>query len=608
MTASMAAAIAGSITLVPAPAAAEPSENGDAAYRGGIEVVRSQPADDSVLTGRVFVDADRNSVSDRGEDGLAGVVVTNGRDVVRTDRRGRYELPAFDNMTVSITQPSGYQVPMDEHNIPQFHYNHLPEGSPELRYGGIEPTGPLPSAVNFPVVESGETGDPDQSCVIAGDLQTYDEQEVEYARAGAIRDLAERDDYAGCGTLFVGDVVGDDLSLYPAIKDLVAETNGPARFLPGNHDLDFDAPDSEHSFDTFRAQLAPEYYSYDVGDVHIVALNTVDYPCTVAEDSPAGIAERCADPEGRPAYNGRIDDDQLAWLEQDLAHVDRDKLVVVAGHIGLLNYADESSPVHQVDQVRRVHELLEGRRAVALSGHSHSIENLKTGDDVEGWRTLFGVEGLPFPHITAGAISGDWYSGEVGEEGYPTAIGRDGGRPGLVTLDIEGNEFQERYTVTGESDDVQTQLGINSPTYREWFAERQEWNANPVGEAPELDEPLVVDRSDLAGGSWLTTNFFFGSTGSTVEVSIDGGRTREATRTQQMEGEDVNVGVEYSDPYAISQQLVHGGSLADRTMHLWRFDLPRNLRTGEHTAEVTATDSYGREFTDTIEFEVVGRR
>ncbi|MEU0242696.1 calcineurin-like phosphoesterase family protein [Nocardiopsis sp. NPDC006198] len=605
----MAAAIAGSITMVPAPAAAEPSENGDdAAYRGGIEVVRSQPADDSVLTGRVFVDANRNSVSDRGEDGLAGVVVTNGRDVVRTDRRGRYELPAFDNMTVSITQPSGYQVPMDEHNIPQFHYNHLPEGSPELRYGGIEPTGPLPSAINFPVVESGETGDSDQSCVIAGDLQTYDEQEVEYARAGAIRDLAERDDYAGCGTLFVGDVVGDDLSLYPAIKDLVAETNGPARFLPGNHDLDFDAPNSEHSFDTFRAQLAPEYYSFDVGDVHVVALNTVDYPCTAAEDSPAGIAEHCADPEGRPAYNGRIDDDQLAWLEQDLAHVDRDKLVVVAGHIGLLNYADESSPVHQVDQVRRVHELLEGRRAVALSGHSHSIENLKTGDDVEGWRTLFGVEGLPFPHITAGAISGDWYSGEVGEEGYPTAIGRDGGRPGLVTLDIEGNEFQERFTVTGESDDVQTQLGINSPTYREWFAERQEWNRNPVGEAPELDEPLVVDRSDLAGGSWLTTNFFFGSTGSTVEVSIDGGRTREATRTQQMEGEDVNVGVEYSDPYAISQQLVHGGSLADRTMHLWRFDLPRNLRTGEHTAEVTATDSYGREFTDTIEFEVVGRR
>jgi hypothetical protein len=285
--------------------------------------------------------------------------------------------------------------------------------------------------------------------------------------------------------------------------------------------------------------------------------------------------------------------------------VDRDKLVVVAGHIGLLNYADQTSPVHQVDQVARVHELLEGREAVAVAGHSHSIENLKEGDDVQGWRDLFGVEGLPFPHITAGAISGDWYSGEVGDEGYPTAIGRDGGRPGVVTLDIEGGEFRERYTVTGEPDGVQTRLGLNSPTYRTWYDERQEWNSDPVGEAPELDEPLVLDREDLADGTWLTTNFFLGSTGSTVEVALDGGPAGEAARTQRLEGEAANVGAEYSDPYAVSQQLVHGGSLADRTMHLWRFDLPADLGAGRHTAEVTATDAYGREFTDTLEFEVV---
>ncbi|MFC4561680.1 calcineurin-like phosphoesterase C-terminal domain-containing protein [Nocardiopsis mangrovi] len=599
------------MTAVAVPAAAQqPDNGGDDPYRGEVEVVRTPGGapDDSVLTGRVFVDADRNSARDGGERGLAGVMVTNGRDVVRTDRAGRYRLPAFDNMTVSITQPSGYQVPLDEHNIPQFHYNHLPEGSPELRYGGIEPTGPLPSAVNFPVVESEATAADAQNCVIAGDLQTTDRQEIEYARAGAIDDLSERDDYSGCGALFVGDIANDDLSLYPDIKDLLSEVNGPVRLLPGNHDLDYDAPSAEHSFDTFRAQLAPEYYSYDVGDVHVVALNTVDYPCTAAEDSPEGIEEHCADPEGDPAYNGRMDDDQLTWLERDLDNVDRDKLVVVAGHIGLLNYADEGSPVHQVDQVERVHELLEGREAVAVSGHSHSVENLKTGDDAEGWRDLFGVEGLPFPHITAGAISGDWYSGEVGEDGYPTAIGRDGGRPGVVTLDIDGSGFQERYTVTGEDDGVQTQLGVNSPTYREWFHERQEWNDDPAGEAPELEDPLVVDREDLSGGSWLTTNFFFGSTGSTVEVAIDGGSAGEAERTQRLEGEAVNVGAEYSDPYAVSQQLVHGGSLADRTMHLWRFDLPGDLDAGTHTAEVTATDSYGREFTDTLEFEVVEQR
>ncbi len=611
IVAALAVTLAGSVTTVLAPAAAAPTKDSEeSVYRGQVEVVRDTdgPTDDSTLTGRVFVDENRNGTGDEDEAGLADVMVTNGRDVTLTDDEGRYSLPVFDNMTVSITQPSGYQVPLDEYNIPQFHYNHLPEGSPDLRYGGIEPTGPLPAELNFPVVESEETAKAEQGCVIAGDLQTYDEEEIEYARAGAIKDLSERDDYAGCGTLFVGDVVGDDLSLYPAIKELVGETNGPARFLPGNHDLDFDAPSAEHSFDTFRAQLAPAYYSYDVGDVHVIALNTVDYPCVAADDSPEGIEDHCSDPEGSPSYNGRIGDDQLAWLESDLENVDPDRLVVVAGHIALLNYADEGSAVHQVDQVARVHELLEGREAVSVAGHSHSIENMRTGDDVEGWRDLFGIEGLPFPHITVGAISGDWYSGEVGEEGYPTAIGRDGGRPGVVTLDIEGSDFQERYTVTGEPDDVQTQLGINSPTYRTWFDERREWNDDPVGEAPELDEPLVLDRDDLADGSWLTTNFFLGSTGSTVEVSIDGGPVEEAVRTQRMEGEAVNVGVEYSDPYAVAQQLVHGGSLADRTMHLWRFDLDEDLDLGEHTAEVTATDSYGRAFTDTLVFEVVDER
>ncbi len=612
VTALAALAVVGSGTvIVTAPdAVADPvSTWNDSAYRGQVEVVRDQDGTErSVLRGKVFVDRDRDSVSDANERGLRGVLVSNGRDVVTTDSRGRYELPVYDNMTVFITQPSGYQVPVDEHNVAQFHYNHLPEGSPDLRHGGIAPTGPVPAAVNFPVVRSRVTQDREQHCVIGGDLQPYDKTEVSYARKGAINDLAQRRDYQGCGTLFIGDVVGDDLSLYPDVKNLTSALNGPARFLPGNHDLDFDAETAEHSFDTFRAQLAPAYYSYDVGEVHVVALNTVRYPCTPDVDNADGLRPNCDDPENKPAYNGRLDERQLAWLEQDLARVPKNKLVVIASHIGLLNYADEGSPVHQVDQVREVYRLLEGRRAVAVSGHSHSIENMRTGDLAKGWRDLFDLEGLPFPHITAGAISGDWYSGQLTEAGYPVAVGRDGGRPGVLTLDIKGNSFTERYTVTGQSDQVQTQLGLNTPTYRDWYVARQEWNRTRDGAAPELVEPTVVSRADLKGTTWLTTNFWMGSTGSMVEVSLDGGPARKAVRTQRMRGEDQLVGPEWSDPHAVAQQLVHGGSLADRSMHLWRFELPVDLAVGEHEAKVTATDVHGRTFTDVLAFEVVEQR
>ncbi|NBE94466.1 phosphoesterase [Nonomuraea sp. KC401] len=606
--------VAGSaVAIGPASGAAASTLHGawnKTAYRGHVEVVRTPdgPADPSVLTGIVFDDRDRDSVHDRHERGLRDVVVSNGRDVVTTDSRGRYRLPVYDNMTVFITQPAGYQVPVDASNVAQFHYNHLPEGSPELRYGGIAPTGALPNAVNFPVVRSARTKTREQHCVIAGDLQPYNKTEIGYARKGAMADLAKRHDYQGCGTLFIGDVVGDDLSLYPDVKELTSLTNGPARFLPGNHDLDFDAETAEHSFDTFRAQLAPAYYSYDVGEVHVVALNTVRYPCTPDVDNADGLRPQCDDPAGKAAYNGRLSEDQLTWLERDLATVDRGKLIVVASHISLLNWADEGSPIHNVDQVRKVHELLDGRKAVAVSGHSHSIENMKTGDLAQGWRDLFGVEGLPFPHITAGAISGDWYSGELTDEGYPVAVGRDGGMPGLLTLDIRGSSFKERYTVTGKSDRVQTQLGLNSPAYREWYAARQAWNEDHQGEAPELGDPNVVDRDDLNGRTWLTTNFWMGSTGSTVKVSIDHGPAREATRTQELRGEDQLVGPEWSDPHAVARQLVGDASIADRSMHLWRFELPADLAEGEHRARVTATDSYGRKFTDELRFTVAEQR
>ncbi|WP_237565303.1 calcineurin-like phosphoesterase C-terminal domain-containing protein [Ornithinimicrobium cavernae] len=576
--------------LAPVAGAAGPQPGPDAdwastAYRGSVQVVPGPDEDQETIDGVVFVDRDRDSVQGTDERGIGGVTVSNGRDVTTTAPDGSYQLPAFDNMTVFVTQPRGYQVPVDDDNVAQFFYHHLPEGSPELRFGGIDPTGPLPDQVNFPLVQSAETQAAEQHCVIGGDIQTYNHPQVGHARNGAFADLAARDDYTGCGALFIGDVVGDDLSLYPQTRELAGMLNGPARFLPGNHDLDFDADTPEHSFDTFKANLAPEYYSYDTGKAHVVALNTVEYP---TKPSPA-----------KGDYNGAIDADQLEWLANDIAQVPENRLIVLAAHIPLLDYADQGSDKHQVDQVREIYEILEGREVIALGGHTHSLENLREGDRLAGWSDLFGVDGLPFTHITAGAISGDWYSGRMLSEGYPTAIQRDGARPGVLTLDIRNTEVRERFTIRGADDSEQLALGLNTPRYREWYAA----NLANRGSAPEFVDPLVVPRSAL-GETWLTTNFWMGSTGSTVEVSVDGGEAVEALRSQQMEGEGQLIGAEWSDPVATQEQLVHGGSLADRTMHLWRLELPADLAVGEHTAEVTATDVHGREFTETLTFEV----
>ncbi|MFC7400954.1 calcineurin-like phosphoesterase C-terminal domain-containing protein [Citricoccus sp. GCM10030269] len=554
----------------------------ETAYRGSVNIVEGDDETADTLDGVVFKDTNRNSQQDEDEPGIPGVTVSNGRDVVTTDEEGRYELPAFDNMTVFTTQPAGYQVPVDEDNVAQFYYNHLPEGSPELEYGGIEPTGPLPDAVNFPMVESELTAAEEQHCAIGADVQTYNEDEVEYARSGAFADLAARTDYAGCGALFIGDIVGDDLSLFPQTRELTSMLNGPARFLPGNHDIDFEALDGEHEFDTYRSQFGPEYHSYDVGQAHVVALSNIVYPKAPGETS---------------GYTYGLGERQLEWLRQDIAAVPEDKAIVLAGHSPLLEFYYSDSHTHQ--DLQDIYDILEGREVISLGGHTHMSENLREGDFMAGWEDELGEAGLPFTHLTVPAVSGQWYDGRVQSEGYPTAIQRDGTPPGVLTLDIDGTEITERFTATGRDDDDQMALGLNTPEYREWFETYQDQR----GEAPELENALAVTQDQLAD-TWLTTNFWMGSTGSTVEVAIDGGEPVEAERTQQMDGETPNIGAEFTDPVAVQEQFVHGGGLHDRTMHLWRLPLAEDLSAGEHTAEVTATDVHGREFTETLTFEV----
>src|SRR5699024_7768560 len=64
-------------------------------------------------------------------------------------------------------------------------------------------------------------------------------------------------------------------------------------------------------------------------------------------------------------------------------------------------------------------------------------------------------------------------------------------------------------------------------------------------------------------------------------------------------------GLGVHDPYTASQNLRTSGNVGQSSSHLWRTEIPSDLGLGTHTAEVTGTDRYGREFTETIRFTVV---
>ena len=95
--------------------------------------------------GTVYHDQNRNGVRDEGEPGIPGVRVSNQVDIVTTDADGRWVLPASDDVTFFVIKPRDWMTPVNEVQLPRFFYTHKPSGSPEQKYPGVEPTGPLPS-------------------------------------------------------------------------------------------------------------------------------------------------------------------------------------------------------------------------------------------------------------------------------------------------------------------------------------------------------------------------------------------------------------------------------------------------------------------------------
>lgn len=563
-----------------------PSTN-EGLYTGEVQVVDGEAENPEVLTGQVFDDANKNSRSDGGEAGIPGVSVSNGVDVVQTDDEGRYELPVRGDFTAFVTQPAGWQVPVDEQMFAQFSYNHYPEGSPELEFGGVEPSGPTPEAVNFPLARSEATANPQQSCPIASDTQAYDKEEVEFARKGAVADLMARDDYAGCGIMLLGDNVGDDLALNSDIREIYSGANGPVRAIPGNHDMNFDAAGPEHSVDTYRREFGAPYYSYDVGETHFVGLFNIMY--------------KGADADGNGGYTEELTDEQLEWLRNDLANVPEDKQIVVNAHAPIVDYRGlvtrNATDLYDV--------LAEYPNAVTVGGHTHTLEHLVAGDKRAEWAEA-GIPELTHDQIVAGAVSGSWYSGELNEDGVPHAYTSEGAEPGVLTLEFDGAERSEYYTVRGEPQDKQFLTGLNSPTWRAWAQEAQDWqDDDKAGEGPGPMDVSTASLEDVRSGeSWVSSSFFGGSTEAEVTFSLDGGEAVEGTHTQPMTGETQNKGWEFTEPVSATHNLSSNGAMAQASPHLWRFDLPEDLEAGEHSVEVTGTDRYGARYTDSFTFTV----
>ena len=549
--------------------AAAVASTGPASGGGTGATVSSQTA---LASGVVY--EDRSGTGRRQADGpgVPGVAVSNGREVVRTDAAGRYSLPVADGDAVFVVKPSGYRVPVDADNLPRFSYIHRPEGTPPelgLRYAGLAPTGPLPTSLDFPLRRADEPAAFD--VVLFTDPQPENQAELAFVRDTAITRVLGTDAAFG---LTLGDIVSNDLALYPRYNRLIGRVGIPWWHVGGNHDLDFEALDASTSRETFKGVYGAPYYAFEYGQALFLMLDNVHY-LGAGTAAPKQRGER---------YEGRIGERQLAFVENLLRDWPRDRLVVIGMHIPLMtDSAPENRTRNTIDRDVLL-ALLDGRPSLSVAGHTHTTEHHYLGSD-----------GRPSPnghhHHVLTAVCGSWWSGPYDRRGIACADSRDGTPNGYHMLSVDGADYTTRSVPAAEPDRAM-RITLDSPSRAHDPEVSRAYTPEQL-----FDSPIPADA---AGSTDVVVNVFDGGPRTRANLWLGGGR--EAVVMQR---------VRRLDPFVAQIYARHADTMkpwvsAIPSSHIWVARLPADLGPGAHRADVEVIDEYGRVRWECTVIELVG--
>ena len=84
----------------------------------------------NIAKGAVYHDINGNNTMDNNEPGIPNVYVSNGVEIVKTDKNGKYSIPVSEDAIIFVIKPRDWMTPLNELNLPQFYYIHKPYGSP----------------------------------------------------------------------------------------------------------------------------------------------------------------------------------------------------------------------------------------------------------------------------------------------------------------------------------------------------------------------------------------------------------------------------------------------------------------------------------------------
>jgi len=357
--------------------------------------------------------------------GVPGVVVSDGVEVTVTDSQGIYYLPsAKQNGFVFISLPGNYEIAASD-NIPQF-FKRLAGGSSVEQH-------------DFSLVRT----DNNNHVVLAmadWHLANRNDDLTQFSN-GFLPDVNSTiSSYTSAGRKVYGVPLGDmtwDAYWYEnnfrLDKYLVEmkKVNCMMFNTMGNHDNDPYVQGDIPPEKPFRDIIGPTYYSYNLGQVHYVVLDDIQYINTGGAQGVIGDRN----------YSDVVVSTQTGWLAKDLAAItDKSTPLVIFIHSPLYGNPTLDGGGQQVSNIvmnngSTIMSLVQDFEEVHFfSGHTHINYTVGSGSVVE--------------HNTAAVCATWWWTGKTGYAN--NHICKDGSPGGYGVWEANGRDLKWHYKSIGK--------------------------------------------------------------------------------------------------------------------------------------------------------------
>lgn len=363
--------------------------------------------------------------------GIPGVVVSDGYEVTTTDNKGIYYLASQKKSGfVFISVPGNYEV-STENSVPQF-YKRLSGGS------SVEEN----DFSLMPVDNSKHV------MLVMTDMHMANRNDdVSQIKSGFIPDINSTIvEYKTAGEKVYGLNLGDmtwDLYWYDGnfsfmdYLNLISKINIPVFDVMGNHDNDPYCANDWAAEQKFKNSIGPSYYSFNLGKVHYIVLDDIEY---INNGGSQGVI-------GDRSYDDGITSAEMQWLNKDLyAITDKSTPIVIAFHSPLfsnptLDAGGNQTSSYAINNASSLVSAVQGFSNVhVLSGHTHVNYNVKASSSL-------------FEHNIAAVCATWWWTGKAGYAG--NQICRDGSVAGYNVFEMNGKDVKWYYKSIGYSKNYQ---------------------------------------------------------------------------------------------------------------------------------------------------------